>query len=978
MKRSYCSVLVLILSLIMAMSMSVSVFADDESTIADGVYDATAEGAYTIAKPDGSTVSNPLLCKKVFVEDGEAVGVFESASKNLSHVFLGDINVDSSEGELTNLYDPENENLGEDVYETSVVGEGRRVALPIELDEDMIIANRTKAGKNFRWVKYTIHIDSSKLSEIESPAEKALEITNNIEMQKFESAILIVTETVDGTEYAMDIKMGSNAYDIVKTEDGEEIEIDDDKIFQDVPVTVGENMVVKFHATKSGKWFKREMTVDLEAETVTFDEHETVIDSVFKKDDTEEQVKEKARANATPELVNDLIEVIYQTKKYEMTDIYCIAAGAAWNALTDEQKEQVEESDYFALNTGSATADNPRNTAPDKENEILVVSFGTSFNDSRNMDIGGIEHALEDKNPDWSVRRAFTAQIIINHIYARDGIKIDNVEDALKKAKESNVKNLLVQPTHLMHGHEYDELVEALNKVKDDFESVAIAEPLLGEVGADATTLNKDKEAVAKAVVAKAVESSEYDSLEAAEEAKAAFVFMGHGTSHDAAITYSQMQAQMKELGYNNVFIGTVEGNPEATALPQVKHAVEAAGYEKVILRPLMVVAGDHANNDMADENEGSGSWFAGFAYGGEFEVEGSDHPVDIGEGFGRQNVECQIAGLGRISDVWDIYVSHAADVNYTKVNEAKETALTTLAKYEADSLNDDEKAALAEALADAKTAIENATSVTDAENAKKDAVAALDALLYAESEDVNVYYDKEGKETILGMFRVMKYRSSIVAQKNGKLLVTITNKPMTTQHNKMAFVAGDKTEEEKEAAAIPAEKKGPDAENKYQSTYVFEVDPADVDKDLFISLNTTGSSGTAWGTNATYRIKVHNTQYVQDQITEAKRLKKQADDAAMIKKVKAGKIKSFKVKAGKKKATFKWKKNTTFAGYELKYKVGKKTKTVKIKSAKTVKKVIKKLKKGKKVSGKIRGYKKINGKTYYGKWVKSKTVKVK
>ena len=168
------------------------------------------------------------------------------------------------------------------------------------------------------------------------------------------------------------------------------------------------------------------------------------------------------------------------------------------------------------------------------ENEILVVSFGTSFNDSRVADIKGVEDAIAAANPDWSVRRAFTAQIIINHVQARDDEKIDNMDQALERAVKNGVKNLVVQPTHLMHGAEYDELSEAVEKYKDKFESVKIAEPLLGEVGSDATVVNEDKKAVAEILTEEAVEKAGYDSLDAAKEEGTAFVFMGHGTNHTA------------------------------------------------------------------------------------------------------------------------------------------------------------------------------------------------------------------------------------------------------------------------------------------------------------------------------------------------------------------------------------------------------------------------------------------------------------
>ena len=359
-----------------------------------------------------------------------------------------------------------------------------------------------------------------------------------------------------------------------------------------------------------------------------------------------------------------LIDAIYVQEYTDDTYAQCEAAKAAWDALTDEQKAQVEgeeaSPDYFGRDTGDASKDDPLNQDDIGENELLVVSFGTSFNESRAEDIGGIEKALQEANPDWSVRRAFTAQIIINHVYARDGEKIDNVDQALQRAVDNGVKNLIVQPTHLMHGAEYDELVAALGNYKDKFEKVVVAEPLLGTVGEDATVVNADKEAAAQAVVAEAVKASGFDSLDAAAADGTAFVFMGHGTSHNAAVTYDQMQEQMKQLGYKNVFVGTVEGKPEDTAFPAVKKALEDAGYTKVILRPLMVVAGDHANNDMAGDEEGS--WYYGFVNGGEFEVEGADAPVDTGAGFGADNVTCQIEGLGRISDIQKLYVAHTAE----------------------------------------------------------------------------------------------------------------------------------------------------------------------------------------------------------------------------------------------------------------------------------------------------------------------------
>ena len=356
----------------------------------------------------------------------------------------------------------------------------------------------------------------------------------------------------------------------------------------------------------------------------------------------EPQPSQEELDQAAADNVAALIDAIYVQSRTDETDAQCEAAKAAWDALTDAQKELVEgdeaSPDYFGLDTGDASLDDARNQDEIGENELLVVSFGTSYNDSRVADIKGIEDALQAAYPDWSVRRAFTAQIIINHVQARDGEKIDNMDQALERAVANGVKNLVVQPTHLMHGAEYDEMCEAIEQYKDKFESVSIAEPLLGEVGSDATVINADKEAVAKAITAAAVADSGFESLDAAKDAGTAFVFMGHGTAHVAKVTYSQMQTQMQQLGYENVFIGTVEGEPEETACEAVIEAVKAAGYTNVVLRPLMVVAGDHANNDMAGSEEDS--WKTMFEAAG-------------------FTVDCQIHGLGGIADVQALYVAH-------------------------------------------------------------------------------------------------------------------------------------------------------------------------------------------------------------------------------------------------------------------------------------------------------------------------------
>lgn len=412
------------------------------------------------------------------------------------------------------------------------------------------------------------------------------------------------------------------------------------------------------------------------ADVAAQEAEETAVESM----EESEVVADAETDQEAADKVAALIDAIYVQERTDQTDEQCAEAKAAWDALTDAQKELVEgeeaDPDYFGRDTGDASKDDPRNQDEIGENELLVVSFGTSFNDSRVADIKGIEDALQEANPDWAVRRAFTAQIIINHVQARDGEFIDNMQQALDRAVANGVKNLVVQPTHLMHGAEYDEMMEAVEEYKDQFVSVKVAEPLLGEVGSDAAVINEDKAAVAEAITAEAVKTAGYDSLEAAKEDSVAFVFMGHGTSHTAKVSYSQMQTQMGELGYENVFIGTVEGEPEETACDAVIDAVAEAGYTKVVLRPLMVVAGDHANNDMAGDDEDS--WKSMFAASGKFD-----------------SVDTQVSGLGGISAIQDIYVAHtaAAISGSEEVSAAKtadsETVLedgTYIADFDTDS----------------------------------------------------------------------------------------------------------------------------------------------------------------------------------------------------------------------------------------------------------------------------------------------------
>ena len=402
--------------------------------------------------------------------------------------------------------------------------------------------------------------------------------------------------------------------------------------------------------------------------------------------DTEEASDDDQKA---ADEVAALIDKIYVQERNDTTDEDCKAAKEAWDKLTDAQKELVEgeeaSPEYFGRDTGDASKDDPRNQDEIGENELLVVSFGTSFNDSRAEDIKGIEDKLAEAFPDWSVRRAFTAQIIINHVEARDDEVIDNMQQALDRAVDNGVKNLVVQPTHLMHGAEYDEMVDAVNGYKDKFESIAISEPMLGEVGDDATVINDDKKAVAQAITDTACKEAGFDDMKAAADAGTAFVFMGHGTSHTANVTYDQMQTQMEDLGLTNAFIGTVEGKPEDTACEEVIAKVKDAGFKNVILRPLMVVAGDHANNDMAGDDDDS--WKSQFEASGAFD-----------------SVECQIEGLGRIEAVEDLYVEHT------------QAAIDSIGTSDEETTDDAEAESTDDAAADDTATDDAAEETTDAE----------------------------------------------------------------------------------------------------------------------------------------------------------------------------------------------------------------------------------------------------------------------
>ena len=251
------------------------------------------------------------------------------------------------------------------------------------------------------------------------------------------------------------------------------------------------------------------------------------------------------------------------------------------------------------------------------EKIILVVSFGTSYNNNRALTIGAIEKDIDEAFPDYEMRRAFTSQMVINILKKRDDLAIDNVEEALERALDDGVNTVIIQPTHIMNGTEYHfKIKDTVDKYIDKFENIPIAEPLL--------ISDEDFEDLIASITSK----GDYDD-------DTAVVFMGHGSPAESNMVYTKLQGMLKEKGFDNYYIGTVEAKPD---YDDVLAMVKEGDYKKIVLKPLMVVAGDHAQNDMAGDEDDS--WKSMFA----------------SEGY---EVECVIEGLAQSKDIRDVYIKH-------------------------------------------------------------------------------------------------------------------------------------------------------------------------------------------------------------------------------------------------------------------------------------------------------------------------------
>ena len=252
---------------------------------------------------------------------------------------------------------------------------------------------------------------------------------------------------------------------------------------------------------------------------------------------------------------------------------------------------------------------------------LLVVSFGTSYNDNRDLTIGAVERAIQKAYPQYEIRRAFTSQIILDILKEWDQLEIDNVKQAMERLVADGVRDVVIQPTHVMPGIEYDGVIAQIGAYRERFHSMKVGRPLLVE--------DRDYDTL---IAALAEETAPYNTSDTA------MVFMGHGTEHAANATYPKLQQKLIQAGFHNFFIGTVEAEP---TVEDVLADVRKTDAKKVVLLPLMVVAGDHAHNDMAGDAEDT--WRAVFANAG-------------------YETQCVLKGLGQYPAVQQMFVDHVAD----------------------------------------------------------------------------------------------------------------------------------------------------------------------------------------------------------------------------------------------------------------------------------------------------------------------------
>lgn len=251
---------------------------------------------------------------------------------------------------------------------------------------------------------------------------------------------------------------------------------------------------------------------------------------------------------------------------------------------------------------------------------ILVVSFGTSYEETRKQTIEAIEQDIAQRF--GTIYRGWTSKKIMAKILKRDGIKINTVKEALTLMKADGVTDVIIQPTHIMNGIENDMMKADALTFSNDFKSIAFGNPLL--------TTSKDMEATIQSMV------KEFSDV----EKDRAIVLMGHGTEHYANMAYAALDYGFKAHGFDHFFVGTVEGYPE---LDTVQKLLQKAGYKKVMLAPFMIVAGDHANNDLVGDDEDS--WLS----------------VLKADGY---DVTYRLTGLGAYQSIRDIFLSHIEEIS--------------------------------------------------------------------------------------------------------------------------------------------------------------------------------------------------------------------------------------------------------------------------------------------------------------------------